>query len=284
MSQKSYNDSPTLYLIPTPIGNFDDITLRAIKIINEVAVVLSEDTRVTSQLFNHLNIKKKLIANHQYNEEKNKEKILKYLQEGNNVGLVSDRGTPIISDPGYEITKYVIANGYNVVGLPGATALIPALIASGLDPMPFAFLGFLNNKEGKRKKELEKIKNLKMTLIFYEAPHRIEKTLLNMYDVLGNRKASISREISKKYEEIYRGTVSEVMEQIVDVKGEIVIVIEGDTSVNSYDNLTITQHINLYIKEGHDSKAAIKLVAKERNLNKNEIYNEYHNKNSKKVM
>lgn len=276
MSQKSYNNTPTLYLIPTPIGNFDDITLRAIKILGEVAVVFSEDTRVTSQLLNHLGIKKKLVANHQYNEDRNKEKILKYLQEGNNVGLVSDRGTPIISDPGYEITKFVIDSGYNVVGLPGATALIPALITSGLEPMPFAFLGFLNSKDGKRKKELEKYKSLKMTLIFYEAPHRIEKTLQNMFEVLGNRKVSISREISKKYEEIYRGNIQDVIGEVVDVKGEIVVIIEGDSSLNSYDSLTLTQHVNLYIKEGNDSKEAIKLVAKERNLNKSEVYNDYH--------
>ena len=276
MSQKSYNNTPTLYLIPTPIGNFDDITIRAINIIKDVEVLFSEDTRVTLQLLNHLNIKKKLISNHLYNEEKNKAKALEYLNSGKSIGLVSDRGTPIISDPGYEITKKVIEEGYNVVGLPGATALIPALITSGISPMPFAFIGFLNSKEGKRVKELENLKNINMTLIFYEAPHRIEKTLNNILEILGNRKISISREISKKYEEIYRGNVKEVISEISDIKGEIVIVIEGNLGHNSYDNLTIIEHINLYIKEGYDSKEAIKIVAKERRLNKNEVYNAYH--------
>ena len=146
MSQKSYDKSPTLYLIPTPIGNMEDITLRAINILKEVEVLFCEDTRVTGQLLNNLNIKKKLISNFEHNEEKNKEKLLGYLNSGCNVGLVSDRGTPIISDPGYNLSKFAIEQGFNVVSLPGPTALIPALTSSGLNPMPFCFYGFLNNK------------------------------------------------------------------------------------------------------------------------------------------
>ena len=156
MSQKSYNNTPTLYLIPTPIGNMEDITLRAVNILKEVEVIFSEDTRVTGILLKHLDIKKKLIASHEHNETKNSELALSYLKQGYNIGLVTDRGTPIISDPGYGIAKYVIEQGYNVVGLPGPTALIPALIVSGLNPSPFLFYGFLNNKESKAKKELNR--------------------------------------------------------------------------------------------------------------------------------
>ena len=277
MSQKSYNNRPTLYLIPTPIGNMEDITLRAIKIMKEVEVIFAEDTRVTALLLKSLDIKKKLISSFNYNEETNKDKLIEYLKNGYNVGLVSDRGTPVISDPGYELACYAIENGYNVVGLPGATALIPALITSGISPMPFLFYGFLNSKSSKRKQELELLKDEKATLIFYEAPHRILETLDDMKHILENRKISISREISKKFEEIYRGTLDDINSQLVDIKGEFVIVVSGNNKEKTYDNLTIIEHVNLYIKEGKDSKEAIKIVAKERNLNKRDVYNEYHN-------
>lgn len=276
MSQKSYNNTPTLYLIPTPIGNMEDITLRAINILKEVEVIFSEDTRVTGILLKHLDIKKKLIASHEHNETKNQELALSYLKQGYNIGLVTDRGTPIISDPGYGIAKYVIEQGYNVVGLPGATALIPALIVSGLNPAPFLFYGFLNNKESKATKELESLKNIKATMIFYEAPHRLEKTLGNMLEVFGNRQISISREISKRYEEVYRGTIKEVIEEVRDAKGEFVIVVEGNTEVKSYDNLSVVEHVNLYVDEDMKLMDAIKKVAKERNVSKSDIYNEYH--------
>lgn len=277
MSQKSYDGSPTLYLIPTPIGNMDDITLRAINILSKVEVIFAEDTRVTSLLLNHLDIKKKLFSSHLFNEHSNKDKMLEYLRSGYDVGLVSDRGTPVISDPGYELAKVAIDNNFNVVGLPGATALVPALISSGLSPMPFLFYGFLNNKETKRKKELEELKNIKATIIFYEAPHRILKTLADVLEVMGNRRVSISREISKKYEEIYRGTVDQVILQLSNVKGEIVLLVEQDYSEKTYDNLTVIEHVNLYIKEGLKSKDAIKAVAQDRNVSKTDVYNIYHN-------
>ncbi|MBP3461659.1 MAG: 16S rRNA (cytidine(1402)-2'-O)-methyltransferase [Bacilli bacterium] len=277
MSQKSYiNKKPILYLIPTPIGNMEDITLRAINVLKEVEVIFSEDTRVTRQLLNYLNINKKLISSHNYNETKNENILLDYLNQGYNVGVVTDRGTPVISDPGYELVKIAIKNDFNVVSLPGPTALIPALTVSGINPSPFTFFGFLNSKDSKRKKELEEIKNLKTTLIFYEAPHRIIKTLNDIKEVLGNRQISISREISKKFEEVYRGTIEEVIKELDEVKGEIVLIVEGNTDTNTYENLTIIEHVNLYIKEGYDSKEAIKKVAKERNIVKSEIYNIYH--------
>ena len=276
MSQKSYDNSASLYLIPTPIGNMDDITLRTIKTIEEVDFLLTEDTRVTGLLLNHLNIKKKMIANHEHNEEKNKELVLDALKSGKNVGLVSDRGTPVISDPGYTMAKFVIENGYNVIGLPGATALIPALITSGLDPMPFLYFGFLNSKNSQRDKELEQLKNFPYTMIFYEAPHRIEKTLLSMQEVFGNRRISISREISKKYEEIYRGSIEDVIKEVKEVKGELVIVVEGNKEEKILTEKEILELIEVYINDGDSSMDAIKKVAKITHKPKNEIYNLYH--------
>ena len=277
MSQKSYNNTPTLYLISTPIGNMEDITLRAINKLKEVEVVFAEDTRVTRLLLNKLEIKKRLVANHEHNEIQNKEKLIKFLSDGYDVGLVSDRGTPVISVPGYNLVVHAIENNFNVVAIPGATALIPALITSGIQPAPFLFYGFLSNKDSKRKKELEILKKEKATLVLYESPHRIKKTLEEMTKIMGNRRISISREISKKFEEIYRGYLNDITEQLVDIKGEFVIVLEGENEDENYDNLTIVEHVNLYLKEGFDSKEAIKLVAKERNVPKSEIYSNYHN-------
>lgn len=276
MSQKSYDGKPTLYIVPTPIGNMEDITIRALNILKEADIVFSEDTRVTSNLLKHFDIKKRLISSHLYNENGNQEKELEYLKDGKTIALVSDRGTPLISDPGYILVKNAIENNYNVVCLPGATALIPALVMSGLGDGPFTFYGFLNSKESKRKKELEILKDHKFTIIFYEAPHRITKTLENIKEIFGNRKASIAREISKKYEEIIRGTIDDLIQASENIKGEIVIIVEGNKEEKDYSDLTILDHINIYLKEGKDSKEAIKQVAKDRNLPKSEVYNEYH--------
>ena len=211
-------------------------------------------------------------------EVNNKKKLLEYLESGYNAGLISDRGTPIISDPGYSLAKFAIESGFNVVSLPGPTALIPALTSSGLNPMPFCFYGFLNSKDSERKKELEELKNINMTIIIYEAPHRINKTLKDIEKILGNnRKISISREISKKYEEIYRGTVSDLLVENNEYKGELVIVIEGNKENYEYKNLTIEEHVKFYINDGMKDMDAIKMVAKERNMKKSEIYDIYHN-------
>ena len=276
MSQKSYNNRPTLYLIATPIGNMEDITSRAINVLNKVSVIFSEDTRVTNQLLSYYNIKNKLISSHQYNEKENIDKLLKYLNDGQDVGLVTDRGTPIISDPGYYLAQAAINNNYNVVSIPGATAFVSALITSNIEAQPFTFIGFLNSKQSKRRKELEDLKNHKYTLIFYESPHRLIDTLNDMLKIMGNRNIAISREITKKFEEIYRGTISDVINELEVVKGEFVIVLEGNKDVNDFSNLSILEHVDLYIKNGYDSKEAIKKVAHERQLNKNEVYREYH--------
>lgn len=276
MIQKSYDNEVALYLIPTPIGNLDDITLRAIKTLESVDVIFAEDTREIKKLLNYLKISKKIISNHDYNEKNNCEKLLSFLNKGHAVGLVSDRGTPIISDPGYNLVKVAIKNNYNVIALPGPTALIPALIASGLEPLPFLFYGFLNKKENLKIKELEKLKYLEYTIIFYESSHRLLLTLENILKVFGNRKISISREISKRFEEIYRGETKEIIKILNNVKGEMVIVVEKNKKETKYDNLSIIEHINLYLKEGLDTKEVIKKVAKERRISKNEVYKVYH--------
>lgn len=280
MSQKSYDNTPTLYLIPTPIGNMDDITLRAIKTLESVEVIFAEDTRVTGLLLKHLNIKKKLISNHNYNEEKNLDKLIEYLISGKDVGVATDRGTPGISDPGFGLVKYAIKNNYNVVGLPGPTALIPALITSGIDNSSFLFYGFLSSKNAKQIKELEELKTIKSTLIFYESPHRIEKTVENIGKVFGNREMSISREISKKFEEIYRGTSNSILKEITEPKGEFVIVVSGNNEIEKID-LPINHQINDLINIGYDKMEAIKTVAKKNKIPKSEVYANYIKKGDK---
>ena len=280
MWQISYDDSPTLYLVPTPIGNLDDMTYRSINILNTVEVIFSEDTRVTLQLLNHFDIKKKLIALHDHNEDSEKEKVLEYLKNGKSVAIVTDRGTPIISDPGYKTVKYVTDNGYNVVGLPGANAFVPALITSGIEPSPFMFYGILNSKDSKRKTELESLKFCKYTIIFYEAPHRIKKTMEEILEIFGDRQVSLSREISKKFESIYRGNISDLLSTLNNIKGEFVIVVSPYKEDNSNNNeLSVIDNVKLYIENGMEVMDAIKRVAKERNIPKNEIYREYHRRN-----
>lgn len=275
MLQNSYDGKPTLYLISTPIGNLDDITYRSVKILNDVDVIFSEDTRVTLNLLNYLGINKKLIALHEHNEDMAKEKVLEYLKNGNNIALVTDRGTPIISDPGYKTVKYITDNNYNVVALPGPTAFVPALITSGLAPQPFLFYGFLDSKDSLKRSELERLSDEEKTIIFYEAPHRIIRTLNMMLDIFGDRNISISREISKKFETIYRGKISDVI-NIIPEKGEFVIIVDGVKDKIVDNNITIKDAVDNYIRTGFDVMTSIKKVAKDRNVPKNVIYKEYH--------
>lgn len=275
MLQNSYDGKPTLYLISTPIGNLDDITYRSVKILNDVDVIFSEDTRVTLNLLNYLGINKKLIALHEHNENMAKEKVLEYLKNGNNIALVTDRGTPIISDPGYKTVKYITDNNYNVVALPGPTAFVPALITSGLAPQPFLFYGFLDSKDSLKRSELERLSDEEETIIFYEAPHRIIRTLNMMLDIFGDRNICISREISKKFETIYRGKISDVI-NIIPEKGEFVIIVDGVKDKIVDNNITIKDAVDNYIRTGFDVMTSIKKVAKDRNVPKNVIYKEYH--------
>ena len=279
MWQRRYDDSSSLYLIPTPIGNMEDMTYRAVKVLEMVDVIFSEDTRVTQNLLNYFNIKKKLISLHDHNEEQVKDKVLSYLEDKMNVGIVTDRGTPIISDPGYKTVKYVSDKGYNVVALPGACAFVPALIASGLSPQPFTFYGFLDSKQEKKRKELENLKFNTNTLIFYEAPHRIYKTMELMLEVFGDRIVSLSREISKKYESVYRGKISLLLPTLENIKGEFVVVVSGnnDTELVGEDR-SIVDQVDFYIKNDISTMDAIKMVAKDNNMKKSEVYDLYHHK------
>lgn len=276
MRQSSYDGRASLYLIPTPIGNLDDITIRALNTLKMVDIILCEDTRETGKLLKKYDIKKRLVSCHEFNEEKVKSVVVDDLKNGLNIGLVTDQGTPIISDPGYIVVKEVIANNLNVVSLPGATAFVPALTSSGIFPSQFLFYGFLNSKDSKQKTELQSLKNLNCTLIFYEAPHRLKNTLTNMLNVLGNRNISISREISKIHEEILRDKISNLIDVADTLKGEFVLVVDGNHDVVDYSEMSIIEHVKLYVEDGMDEKDAIKLVAKERQVAKSIIYKEYH--------
>lgn len=263
----------TLYLIPVPIGNFDDITFRALDTLKNVDVLFCEDTRETGILLSHFNISKKMISNNEQSEKKNIDKVMEYLNNGMDVGIVSDQGCPIISDPGYIIVREVANNGFNVVALPGANALLPALIASGIPPLPFSFYGFLNAKHSKRIDELNELKSIKHTLIFYEAPHRLIEMLEDLKIVFGDRYISVSREISKKYEEVYRGSVSSIIPSIV-LKGQFVIVVSGNTY--EYTSSDYLSEVNELVKNGYKSNDAIKIVAHKYGIKKDDVYRLFH--------
>lgn len=275
MWKKSYDDGAILYLVPTPIGNMEDITFRCLKVLKDVEVVFSEDTRITQNLFNYFDIKNKLVALHDHNENIVKEEVLSYLEKGCNVAIVTDRGTPIISDPGYKTVSYVSKKGYSVVALPGACAFVPALIVSGINPQPFTFYGFLDSKVEKRKKELLQLKFVTNTLIFYEAPHRILQTMRLMLEIFGDREVSLSREITKKFESVYRGKISELLLTLENIKGEFVVVVSGFENTFA-DECGIVEQIQFYIDNGMQKMEAIKIVAREREMKKNEVYALYH--------
>ena len=275
MWQYSYDGSPSVYIVPTPIGNLDDITNRAIETLKMVSVIFSEDTRVTLQLLNHLNIKNKLVHLDDHNEDNVKNQVLSFLNEGKNVAIVTDRGTPIISDPGYKTVKFLKENGFNVIALPGACAFIPALVASSLPSEHFIFYGFLSNKEKKMRDELESLKDSEWSIVFYESPHRIHKTMLCMKNIFGDRIISISKEISKLHESVYVGKISDVIDSELLLKGEFVIIVSPEKKIINND-MSILDNVNMYIRSGLSSMEAIKRVAKERKISKNDVYMEFH--------
>lgn len=280
MWQNSYDGSPSVYIVPTPIGNLGDMTFRAIEILKNVSVIFSEDTRITLQLLNYYDIKNKLVHLDDHNEDNVKEEVLSYLKLGNSVAIVTDRGTPIISDPGYKTVKLLKEEGYNVIALPGACAFVPAIVASSISSEHFTFYGFLSSKEKKMKDELENLKDHEYTLVFYEAPHRIVRTLASMYEIFGDRYISISREISKLHESIFVGFLSEAIKSLVNPKGEFVIVVSPSDEIIQND-MSIVDNVNMYIKSGLSSMDAIKRVAKERKIPKNDVYQEFHRGDSK---
>lgn len=280
MWQNSYDGSPSVYIVPTPIGNLGDMTFRAIEVLKNVSVIFSEDTRITLQLLNYYDIKNKLVHLDDHNEDNVKEEVLSYLKLGNSVAIVTDRGTPIISDPGYKTVKLLKEEGYNVIALPGACAFVPAIVASSISSEHFTFYGFLSSKEKKMKDELENLKDHEYTLVFYEAPHRIVRTLASMYEIFGDRHISISREISKLHESIFVGFLSEAIKSLVNPKGEFVIVVSPSEEIIQND-MSIIDNVNMYIKSGLSSMDAIKRVAKERKIPKNDVYQEFHRGDSK---
>ena len=275
MIQKSYEKSEygKLYLIPTPIGNLDDITIRSINTLKEVDIVFAEDTRQTLNLLKYLDISKKVESCHKFSEMMHKDRIINLLKEGKNIGYVTDRGTPLISDPGNVIVEYAIKENINVIALPGANALLPALNMSGISNERFLFYGFLNSKSSIAKKELVDLKEIKQTLIFYEAPHRIMDTLKLMLDVLGDRNISIAREISKLHEEVIRDKISNIIKICDKIIGEIVIIVEGYKEVEK--DIDYNYLINELIEEGYTKKDAIKEIADRYNVSKNKLYNEF---------
>ena len=277
MIQKSYDNTPSLYLIPTPIGNLDDITIRSLNTLKFVDEILCEDTRDTGILLNHYDIKKKLVSCHEYNESKMIDYVISKLKDGLNLGLVTDQGSPIISDPGYIVSRGVIDAGYNVISLPGATAFVPALTSSGLEPSPFLFYGFLNAKNSKQLQELHSLKHYPFSIIFYESVHRLKNTLNNFLTIFGDRNICICRELSKIHEEYTRGTISDLLPLVDNMKGEFVLVVEGNKSVADYSVLDIVEHVNMYLDDFSEMDA-IKKVAKERGVAKSVVYQEYHNR------
>lgn len=270
-----------LYLVPTPIGNLKDITLRALEVLENVDEIAAEDTRISLKLLNHFNIKKSLFSYHKHNEQGKSLDIINKLKSGLNIALITDAGTPGISDPGSVIVEKCIEEEIEFEVLPGATAITTALVYSGLDTTKFLFRGFLPRENKERNPIIEEIKNVRDTLIFYEAPHRLLSTLDYLKDNLGNRRIAICRELTKLHEEIYRGRISEALDFFVDnrPRGEFVLVIEGksDEDIKAekealWSDLTIREHLLKVIEEGVDKKEAIKLVAKERGIAKKEVY------------
>lgn len=273
-----------LYLVPTPIGNLKDITLRALEVLESVDEIAAEDTRQSLKLLNHFNIKKSLFSYHKHNEQGKSLDIINKLNNGVNIALITDAGTPGISDPGSVIVEKCIEEGIDFEVLPGATAITTALVYSGLDTTKFIFRGFLPRENKDRNVVIDEVKNLKDTLIFYEAPHRLLNTLDFLINSIGDRKISICRELTKLHEQIFRGSISEAISFFEEnrPRGEFVLVISGKTEdeikaekENKWINLSIKEHIIKLIEEdGIDKKEAIKIVAKEREIPKKEVYKE----------
>ncbi len=272
-----------LYIVATPIGNLDDITYRAVKVLNDVDIIAAEDTRHTLKLLNHLNISKPLISYYKETEKIKAKSIINKIKEGKNIAVVSDAGTPGISDPGEEVIKEAINEGISIVPIPGACAAINSLICSGLCTKQFLFVGFLSAKKKEKREKLEGLKNFTNTMIFYEAPHKIEDTLTCMLEIFGDRRISIGREISKMHEEFIRGRISEILDKL-ETRGEMVIVVEGanksdeELEKENRNEMSLEEHYDFYLKKGFDKKEIIKKIAKDRGLTKNDIYQKFINK------
>lgn len=270
-----------LFLVPTPIGNLKDITLRALEVLKNVDLIAAEDTRHSLKLLNHFNIKKPIVSYHKFNENEKSYNLIEKLKQGKNIAVLSDAGTPGISDPGSVIVRRCIDDGIDFEVLTGATAVTTALVYSGLSTDAFTFIGFLPRENKDKKNILQILKNRTETLIFYEAPHRLKETLKHLKDTFGNRNISVCRELTKIHEEILRFTIEEAINYYEDknVRGEFVLVVSGKTKEDimrekekKWENVTIEKHIEMYMNEGFSKKESVKKVSKDRNLTKSEVY------------
>ena len=277
------NSKGTLYVVGTPIGNLGDITYRAIETLKSVDIILAEDTRNTLKLLTHFEIKKTLISYEKHSEQRKLNQVIEILDSGKNVALVSDAGMPLISDPGENLVKYLRENDYEIVIIPGVTALITGIVGSGIDSSRFTFEGFLSVSKKQRISHLNSIKDETRTMIFYEAPHKLVYTLKDLYDILGNRKICIARELTKIHEEFKLITISEAIEKVEQngIKGEIVLIVEGKNQeevdkklLDELNNISNIDLVKKYMNDGLNKKEAIKKVAKDKNINKNEVYKE----------
>ena len=269
-----------LYIVPTPIGNLEDMTYRAVRILQESDIVAAEDTRQTMKLFRHFSIESKLVSYHEHNKQTSGERLLADLEAGKQIALVSDAGMPGISDPGSDLIRQAIAADIPVIVLPGANAALTALVASGLSTERYLYYGFLPRKKKERREALEQLKYEFGTLVFYEAPHRVKEMLQGIEEVLGDRQVTLARELTKRYEEYIRGSVSELRAWAAeDVRGEFVVLVDGsneerpDAVIQDSDPL---EQIRRYIEEGEKPNAALKRVAKERGLDRQELYLAFH--------
>lgn len=279
--QKSFlNEFPKCYIVATPIGNLEEMTPRAIAILKEVDVIACEDTRHTAKLLAHFDIHTKLISHQKFNEHASVKGIMMLLHKGYNVALVSDAGYPLIADPGHILVQNIIKHGYNVIPISGSSALLNALVASGVVTHPFYFHGFLPNNQKELRGLLTRIRHYQATLVFYEAPHRIEKTLKICLELLGDRKACLARELTKIHEEFIRGSLSDIIQETDTYKGEMVLIIEGDEGVKvmPVDLNEVYQSIEELIQSGLSAKDAIKEVSATTGLPKNQCYEIYHSK------
>ena len=278
-TQNFVNNKPTLYLIATPIGNLSEFTPRAIEILKEADYVGCEDTRNSKILFDHFGISTTLISCHEHNENEASEQLISYLLNGKNLCYVSDAGYPGISDPGSRLVKKALDNDINVSVVNGSSAFLTALVASGLETDHFYFHGFLASKESQRENELKEMINRKETLIFYESPHRIMKTLVSMQKIFGNRKICLCRELTKKFEEYIRGTLDELVTLDENtLKGEMVVIVEGNKDeISSFvSDEEIMAYVNSLTEVGLSTKDAIKNASSTLKVNKNYIYKLFH--------
>lgn len=271
----------TLYLCATPIGNLEDITLRVLRILKEVDLIAAEDTRNSIKLLNHFGIKTRMTSYHEYNKVEKAVRLVEKLKEGLNIALITDAGTPGISDPGEELVRQCYEAGVPVTALPGACACINALTVSGLSTRRFAFEAFLPYDKKERTRILEELKNETRTILIYEAPHHLKKTLAECRQALGNRRVTVCRELTKLHEKKQQGTLDEIISyyEETDPRGEYVLVIEGksrkeleEEKQRSWEEISLEDHMDIYLKQGMDRKAAMKQVAKDRGISRRDVY------------